>query len=205
VTDYLARAMEQGGGEETGEAVAPELEEVHGGLFWKGTEEETGRTAVNPYEEKTADWTAETLDRRPGDGGMARRGRRAPQGVRGRDDESGVDVFTIGELGRPVSGPYEGYAIGRAVADVVGVSVSGRAVAEVPGVSVARGTERDSLPLLALVRKAQVGESFVRRERRAFCVTLPGTPGSASGFAAEELDRAVERDARRYDGGFPLY
>ncbi len=62
-----------------------------------------------------------------------------------------------------------------------------------------------SLPLLTWVRKAQTGADFARGQRRTFSVTLPEAPLSASGFTAEELDRAVERDARRYDGGFPLY
>ena len=37
-------------------------------------------------------------------------------------------------------------------------------------------------------------------------VTLPGESGeTAAGADLESLDLAVQRDARRYDGGFPLY
>ena len=38
-----------------------------------------------------------------------------------------------------------------------------------------------------------------------FTVTLSEAPDPAPGLTAGELDRAVERDARRYDGGFSLY
>ena len=36
-------------------------------------------------------------------------------------------------------------------------------------------------------------------------VLLPGTVQTEGGLTVEELDRAVERDARRYDGGSSLY
>lgn len=60
-------------------------------------------------------------------------------------------------------------------------------------------------PLLRELRRARTGTDFVRRERRNLSVTLPEAPAVAGGLSAEELDRTVERDARRYDGGFSLY
>ena len=45
---------------------------------------------------------------------------------------------------------------------------------------------------------------FIRQ--RAFRVTLPEAgEREAGGLTIEGMDRAVERDARRYDGGFSLY
>jgi len=209
VTDYLARAMEQEEDGERRETAAPELAEVHGGLFWKDTEEETGRmmgggagveavearrTATtppswghrDPYrgtwvdEGSMTDWLAEALERWTEGAGTAHRrgGGAALSGRRALRRKREENI-----------GPYEGYATDRTVA---GVSVSGREA-------------EDSLPLLAEVRRAQAGADFVRGQRRAFSVTLPEAPAPTPGWTAEELDRAVERDARRYDGGFPLY
>ena len=64
----------------------------------------------------------------------------------------------------------------------------------------------DEIPLLAAVRRAERTASFVQRSGRNLTVTLPETVGeNGGGLSVEELDRAVERDARRYDGGFSLY
>lgn len=62
------------------------------------------------------------------------------------------------------------------------------------------------MPLLAAVRRAGEGASFVQSRQRAFRVTLPEAgEREAGGLTIEGMDRAVERDARRYDGGFSLY
>lgn len=62
------------------------------------------------------------------------------------------------------------------------------------------------MPLLAAVRRAEEGASFVQSRQRAFRVTLPEAgEREAGGLTIEGMDRAVERDARRYDGGFSLY
>ncbi len=65
--------------------------------------------------------------------------------------------------------------------------------------------ERGSEQLLEQVRAAERESRFVSGERRTLSVTLPETAQAGGGWSAEELDRAVERDARRYDGGFALY
>lgn len=44
-----------------------------------------------------------------------------------------------------------------------------------------------------------------RPEHSAIEVLLPEKVQAEPGLTVEELDRAVERDARRYDGGFSLY
>ena len=70
----------------------------------------------------------------------------------------------------------------------------------------AAGEGQDTQPLLTALRRAQAANQFVRQPSRALAVTLPDTPApTAPGVTAGELDRAVERDARRYDGGFSLY
>ena len=62
------------------------------------------------------------------------------------------------------------------------------------------------LPLLAAVRRAERALGFARGQGRRPVLSLPETVGEENrGLALEELDRAVERDARRYDGGFSMY
>ena len=65
--------------------------------------------------------------------------------------------------------------------------------------------EPSSSPVYAALRRAQAAADFVRRQSRSFTVTLPDSPQAEPGLTARQLDRAVERDARRYDGGFSLY
>ena len=60
------------------------------------------------------------------------------------------------------------------------------------------------IPLLSAMRTAERGTRFVQSQRRAFAVTLPESGGEPSGLNIESLDRAVERDARRYGGDFFL-
>lgn len=69
----------------------------------------------------------------------------------------------------------------------------------------AAGGETAVTPLLSAVRRAQAGADFVRENRRSFALTLPETAGGSPGWTMEDLDRAVERDTRRYDGNSPLY
>lgn len=63
-----------------------------------------------------------------------------------------------------------------------------------------------ALTLLAAVRRAEESLVFVRGQRRKFTVTVPETAGDREGgLTVDALDRAVERDARRYDGETMLY
>ena len=55
------------------------------------------------------------------------------------------------------------------------------------------------------VRGARVTEEVARRAGRAIAVTLPENGGNTPDWDPAAFDRAVERDARRYDGEFPLY
>lgn len=60
--------------------------------------------------------------------------------------------------------------------------------------------------LLEEMRKAERDIAFVRGPGKRLTVTLPENGGGErSGFSVEGLDRAVERDARRYDGGSVFY
>ena len=62
------------------------------------------------------------------------------------------------------------------------------------------------IPLLSALRRAERAAAFVRGPRRNWTITLPEAAGeSGGGFTLEELDRAVERDARRYGGGSVFY
>ena len=49
------------------------------------------------------------------------------------------------------------------------------------------------------------GMELPRAEHSVVQVLLPETVQTEKGLTVEELDRAVERDARRYDGGSTLY
>lgn len=76
---------------------------------------------------------------------------------------------------------------------------------DAPGPAAVPQSPDAALPLLDRVRRAQRGESFVRSEKRAFTVTLPEAPAAAPAWSVEDLDRAVEQDARRSGGDFRLY
>lgn len=62
-------------------------------------------------------------------------------------------------------------------------------------------------PLLDHLRRTRQGADAARRLYRQGRVVLPESEGGAAAPAldAETLDRAVERDARRYDRGFALF
>lgn len=66
-------------------------------------------------------------------------------------------------------------------------------------------TRRAGTTLYRSVAAAERAAGFARTERRNISVTVPEERTGVSGLDAETLDRAVERDARRYDGGFELY
>ena len=59
--------------------------------------------------------------------------------------------------------------------------------------------------LLEGLRRAELAAGAIRHQGGPVTVTLPeeGIPGK--GLDLERIDRAVQRDARRYDGGFFLY
>lgn len=70
------------------------------------------------------------------------------------------------------------------------------------------GTAVDSgaqVLLAGMGRARRAAMTLFRRENGAGDFAAPGEGPAASGLQLEELDRAVERDARRYDGGFSLY
>lgn len=46
---------------------------------------------------------------------------------------------------------------------------------------------------------------MVRQQGSPLTVTLTGETPQGGSLDLAKLDRAVQRDARRYDGGFPLY
>lgn len=70
------------------------------------------------------------------------------------------------------------------------------------------GTVADSgaqVLLAGMGRARRAAMTLFRRENGAGNLAAPGEGPATSGLQLEELDRAVERDARRYDGGFSLY
>ncbi len=73
------------------------------------------------------------------------------------------------------------------------------------GEKLAEAAAGTGLPLLTALLRAERGTEFARGHQRAFTITLPEGVSQAGHWSAEDLDRTVERDARRYDGGFSLY
>ena len=58
---------------------------------------------------------------------------------------------------------------------------------------------------VSLPGRSVQGESPSQAEHSVVQVLMPETVRAETGLTVEELDRAVERDARRYDGGSSLY
>ena len=67
------------------------------------------------------------------------------------------------------------------------------------------GTGETAGALLGDLRRARRGSRAARSGQRVMTVTWPVTENAPAGLDAEALDLAVQRDARRYDGGFALY
>ena len=59
--------------------------------------------------------------------------------------------------------------------------------------------------LLEGLRRAELAAGAVRHQGNPVTVTLPEENLPGTGWDLECIDRAVQRDARRYDGGFFLY
>ena len=59
--------------------------------------------------------------------------------------------------------------------------------------------------LLDELSRAGQAAGAVRQQAKPLTVTLTGERPQAGTLDLQALDRAVQRDARRYDGGFPLY
>lgn len=73
------------------------------------------------------------------------------------------------------------------------------------GWTAAGGREEDGGVLYRSLRKAARVAQVAEGGREPVTVALPAGTAESAGGDWSGLDRAVERDARRYDGGFPLY
>lgn len=69
------------------------------------------------------------------------------------------------------------------------------------GMTVPSGAVR----LLEELRRAELAAGAIRHQGNPVTVTLPEEGIPRGGLDLERIDRAVQRDARRYDGGFSLY
>lgn len=195
--NFLERALEQRENEDGEErevtALPPE-----GHFFGKGPDLSRALPAAAPGHE--GEMVFET--------GTGRGGGRGPEGLpnslRSADGEallseegrvrslSGKEGETGGEWAseaRPYGSPGEGEL------------PRGRAA-----VSIWSGRREREMVLLDEVRRAERAVSFVQGPRRNGTLTLPeAAEGETAGLTVETLDRAAERDARRYDGGFSMY
>lgn len=59
--------------------------------------------------------------------------------------------------------------------------------------------------LLTALARASLAAGQIRRGGHPLAAAEPGEFPRQEGLDLEAIDRAVRRDARRYDGGFPLY
>lgn len=67
------------------------------------------------------------------------------------------------------------------------------------------GPAEGEVSLLASLQRVQRGVESLRRRSGYFSARVPEAPDAVKSWSVEEMDRTVERDARRYDGGFSLY
>ena len=66
-------------------------------------------------------------------------------------------------------------------------------------------SDSGAVRLLGMLNRAVQAVGMVRGPGKTLTVTLPRENTRAGSLDLETIDRAVQRDARRYDGGFPLY
>ena len=69
----------------------------------------------------------------------------------------------------------------------------------------AAGSLSGAVHLLTGLRRAAWTAGAVRQQGKPLTVTLAGENARSGELDLHTIDRAVRRDARRYDGGFPLY
>lgn len=188
MTDYLARALEQG-----------EEEERDADVFSDGpfrvVAGASPRAAVSEGAQKAGP-AKETEE-----AAHLRRIKNMPAGGTSFPEEQ-----TVGKIFQQAEVIKEGAGRARAPRATFGSAPTRRARKGADdSLPYKRITTAVELPLLSALRRAETGAEFVSRERRNLSVTLPEAPTVAGSLSAEELDRMVERDARRYDGGFSLY
>lgn len=69
----------------------------------------------------------------------------------------------------------------------------------------ARGQQSGVADLMGQLNRTRRVARLALPGQTSVTVTLPGEGSSPGSLDLLALDRAVQRDARRYDGGFPLY
>lgn len=69
----------------------------------------------------------------------------------------------------------------------------------------AQGQKTGGAELMGQLTRTRRAARLALPGQTSVTVTLPGEGSSPGSLDLLALDRAVQRDARRYDGGFPLY
>ncbi|MGM9579289.1 MAG: hypothetical protein ACI3VS_07890 [Evtepia sp.] len=69
----------------------------------------------------------------------------------------------------------------------------------------ARGQQTGAADLMGQLNRTRWAAQLALPGQTSVTVTVPGEGSSPGNLDLLALDRAVQRDARRYDGGFPLY
>ncbi len=180
--DFLARALEQRGEEERGSRV--EVKIPSPGAVFSPDRGEAVRAVFPQGEERGTgrNMGADSLARKVGEGLGE-----APAGTGTAEEEMAAGLRAGGERRWEKRGRTE-----RGGAEWEEVLEGDRGKGE--------------LSLLSAVRRGERAASLARRPGRDLTATVSeAAGGEAAGLTVEGLDRAVERDARRYDGGFSMY
>lgn len=82
---------------------------------------------------------------------------------------------------------------------------AGRQVAALAALRETRGEEPTGAELYHTLQRAAQAARMGRRRPGTFSLTLPNRAAPAPGLTLTEIDRAVQRDSRRFDGGYTLY
>jgi len=184
LTDYLSQAMEQDREDREEGGV-----DLLSGAFreFPGKREDPGETdgprAWRPEEEAAEGSVSGTVSEEV---------RRALAGAVDRALELGETALGAVSAEGPEEGPW-----GRGTISGLQPGTEGAYIPQ-------KGRGEGSQAVYRSLVRSERAAGAVRGPGRRLTVTLPETPASG-GLDAQELDRAVERDARRYDGGFWLY
>jgi len=215
--DYLARAMEQGDGEEPEEkAGGGQVFGPYGGTARLGSRAPRG--GASPAA------SGGGFSRRPEGGSLLEAGPPVEKedGPPGGADPAETEETDLSPARAPVRGDRRGEMAGAWIREESGERGEGQGSGLYGGAArlesrALRGARADGIRPYGESGERRGGERLygaLRRvnwgsggglEGRSVSLSLPEAAVEAPRWSAEDVDRAVERDARRYDGGFALY
>ena len=155
--------------------------------------------ALPDQEERENSGTAELLLEEHGAGGMRRAGGRGTEPAPEENTDGGRPAaFTPPEAAEGTAAPETGTLTALAEGRTRAWLETAETAAS-PGKAWPEGTAA----VFRGLRQARTAAEY--RPNRTAIALLPAETGHSSGQELARLDRAFQRDARRYDGGFELY